>query len=514
MLLSDLIQMAGIAGMAKIAGIAGTMTDIEISGIQCDSRLVEKGSLFVAVKGTTVDGHDFIGKAVEQGAVAVVCENPDTVDRQKAWCITVPDSGDALGRLASAWYGEPSKRMIVVGVTGTNGKTTIATLLYRMFRYFGYKAGLLSTVCNFINDEAVPTNHTTPDPLTIQQLMARMVEAGCEYAFMEVSSHAVDQKRISGIDFNGGIFTNLTRDHLDYHQTTENYLKAKKKFFDNLPAKAFALTNADDKNGMVMLQNTSACRLTYSLQKQADYKGKIIESHFDGTAMEVNGREVFTRFVGRFNAYNLLAVYGAAVALTFDTAAKHVENVAGMQAEEATVVHVEDIENILLALSALTPVSGRFETINSSQGITAVVDYAHTPDALKNVLNSIHEVLDGKGRVITVVGAGGNRDKGKRPLMAQEAVRQSDQLILTSDNPRFENPDDIIHDMVEGLSVSEKERTLCITDRRQAIKTALALARKGDVALVACKGHENYQEINGVRYPFDDKDIINEIMNK
>ena len=508
MLLSDLIQMAGISGMAKIAGIAGTMTDIEISGIQCDSRIVEKGSLFVAVRGTTVDGHDFIKKAIEKGAVAVVCEKnmpvegsmlddgcmPDDgcapVDGHQVLFITVPDSADALGRLASAWYGEPSQQMIVVGVTGTNGKTTIATLLYKMFRKLGYRAGLLSTVCNYINDEAVPTDHTTPDPLTIQQLMARMVEAGCEYAFMEVSSHAVDQKRISGIDFDGGIFTNLTRDHLDYHQTTENYLKAKKKFFDNLPAKAFALTNVDDKNGMVMLQNTSARRLTYSLQKQADFKGKILETHFDGTAMQINGREVFTRFTGRFNAYNLLAVYGAAVALD------------------------KDSEDILLALSTLTPVSGRFETINSAQGVTAIVDYAHTPDALENVLNSIHEVLNGKGRVITVVGAGGNRDKGKRPLMAQAAVRRSDQLILTSDNPRFENPDDIIRDMFEGLNVSEKERTLCITDRRQAIKTALTLARKGDVLLVAGKGHENYQEIKGVNYPFDDKVIINEIINK
>ena len=495
MLLSDLIQMAGISGMAKISGMAAPVTDLEISGIQCDSRLVEKGSLFVAVKGTTVDGHDFIGKAVEKGAVAIVCEKnfpvdgSVSVDGRRVLFLTVPDSADALGRLVSVWYGEPSQQMIVVGVTGTNGKTTIATLLYRMFRKLGYKAGLLSTVCNYVNDEAAPTDHTTPDPLTIQQLMARMVEAGCEYAFMEVSSHAVDQKRISGIDFNGGIFTNLTRDHLDYHQTTENYLKAKKQFFDQLPATAFALTNADDKNGMVMLQNTAASRLTYSLQKQADFKGKIIESHFEGTEMEVNGREVFTRFVGRFNAYNLLAVYGAALALG------------------------EDSEDILLALSTLTPVSGRFETIGSSQGLTAIVDYAHTPDALENVLNSIHEVLDGKGRVITVLGAGGNRDKGKRPLMAKAAVKQSDQLILTSDNPRFENPDDIIHDMVEGLSVSEKQRTLCITDRRQAIKTAFALARKGDVALVAGKGHEDYQEIKGVKYPFNDKDIINEIIN-
>ena len=479
MLLSELL---------KIAGIEGVTIDVdpEITGVHSDSRKVGKGSLFVAVKGVTVDGHDFIEKAIEQGAAAVVCSitKPCPVE-----VIQVADSAEALGRLASAWYGEPSRQMIVVGVTGTNGKTTIATLLYNMFRKLGYKAGLLSTVCNYINDEAFPTEHTTPDPLTIQSLMARMVDAGCEYAFMEVSSHAVDQKRISGIDFNGGIFTNLTRDHLDYHQTTENYLKAKKRFFDDLPATAFALTNIDDKNGTVMLQNTAARRLTYSLQKQADFKGKIIESHLDGTEMEINGQDVNTRFVGRFNAYNLLAVYGAAAALG------------------------EETDDILLALSALIPVSGRFETIRSSQGVTAVVDYAHTPDALVNVLDSIHEVLDGKGRVITVVGAGGNRDKGKRPLMAKEAVRQSDVLILTSDNPRYENPDDIIRDMYEGLNVGEKERTLCITDRRQAIKTAVALAAKGDVLLVAGKGHENYQDISGVKYPFDDKKIICEILS-
>jgi len=493
-----------LSELVKAAGIAGTKNDFdpEITGVHADSRMVGKGSLFVAVKGTTVDGHDYIEKAIEQGAVAVVLENSQFLifsltEKEKPNSqfliplILVPDSADALGRLASAWYGEPSRQMIVVGVTGTNGKTTIATLLYKLFRHLGYKAGLLSTVCNYINDEVIPTEHTTPDPLTIQQLMARMVEAGCEYAFMEVSSHAIDQKRISGIDFNGGIFTNLTRDHLDYHKTTENYLKAKKRFFDNLPATAFALTNVDDKNGMVMLQNTAARQLTYSLQRHADFKGKIIESHFDGTAIEVNGQEVFTRFTGRFNAYNLLAVYGAAMALGH-----------------------HDKQEILLALSTLVPVTGRFETIGSSQGVTAVVDYAHTPDALENVLNSIHEVLDGKGRVITVVGAGGNRDKGKRPIMAKVAARQSDQLILSSDNPRFENPDDIIHDMLEGLNASEKERTLCITDRRQAIKAAFAFAGKGDVVLVAGKGHENYQEIAGVKYPFDDKDVICEIINK
>jgi UDP-N-acetylmuramoyl-L-alanyl-D-glutamate--2,6-diaminopimelate ligase len=354
----------------------------------------------------------------------------------------------------------------------------------------GYKTGLLSTICNYVDGEPVPTDHTTPDPLTIQRLMAQMVEAGCTHAFMEVSSHAIDQKRINGIDFDGGIFTNLTRDHLDYHQTFKDYLQAKKAFFDNLPAKAFALTNADDANGLVMLQNTSAQQLTYSLRTVADFKGKIIESHVDGTEMEINRQDVHTHFTGRFNAYNLLAVYGAAVALG------------------------EDKDDILLILSALRPVSGRFETIRSEQGIIAIIDYAHTPDAIENVLNSIREVLNSGEHVITVVGAGGNRDKGKRPLMAKAAARQSDQLILTSDNPRNENPEDIIRDMVAGLSPDEKDHTLCITDRREAIKAAIAFARKGDIILIAGKGHENYQEINGVKYPFDDKEIVCEIFKK
>ena len=483
MRLSELIEIAGIKGAPD--------SDPEITGVQSDSRLVKPGSLFVAVKGTAVDGHDYIEKAIGQGAVAIVCEHSPLITHHSSLItnnafITVPDSANALGHLASAWYGEPSRQMTVVGVTGTNGKTTIATLLYNLFRKLGYKAGLLSTVCNYIEDEVVPTNHTTPDPLTIHSLMAKMVDAGCEYVFMEVSSHAIDQKRISGIDFNGGIFTNLTRDHLDYHSNVENYLKAKKTFFDNLPSSAFAITNADDKNGMVMLQNTAARKLAYSLRTLADFKGKIIESHFEGTEIQINSREVYTHFVGRFNAYNLLAVYGAAEALG------------------------EETEDILIALSTLHSVSGRFETIRSPQGVTAIIDYAHTPDALENVLNGIHEVLEGSGRVITVVGAGGTRDKGKRPIMAKEAVRQSDQLILTSDNPRFEEPDDIINDMFAGLNASDRERTLCITDRKQAIKTAAMLAKKGDVILVAGKGHEDYQEVKGVKHHFDDKEIIRE----
>ncbi len=463
--------------------------DVEIAGVESDSRKVKKGFLFVAVRGTAVDGHAYIDAAVATGAAAVVCEEiPEKTAAEKEVCfVRVKDSAEALGKVVSAWYGNPSEKLTLVGVTGTNGKTTIATLLYEMFRRMGHKAGLISTVCNYVDGEAIPTEHTTPDPITLHSLMARMVDAGCEYAFMEVSSHAIDQRRISGLSFNGGIFTNLTRDHLDYHKTVENYLKAKKKFFDDLPADAFALTNADDKSGLVMLQNTAAKKLTYSLRTAADFKGMILESHFEGTDMIINGREVTTHFVGRFNAYNLLAVYGAAVSLG------------------------KDPEDVLVVLSALHSVSGRFETIQSPQGYTAIVDYAHTPDALTNVLRGIHDVLRGKGRVITVVGAGGNRDKGKRPLMAKEAAKLSDTLILTSDNPRFEEPDEIIRDMAAGLNPSDKERTLCITDRAQAIKTATMMAREGDVILVAGKGHEDYQEVKGVKHHFDDREKLREI---
>lgn len=457
---------------------------LEITCVTSDSRQVTPGSLFVAVRGVAVDGHLYIGSALEKGAIAVVCEEIPAEWAERATFIVVKDSAYALGLLLSRWYGDPSKKLKLVGVTGTNGKTTIATVLYELFRRLGYKVGLLSTVCNYVDGEAIPTDHTTPDPSTLHALIAKMVEAGCTYAFMEVSSHSIDQRRISGLDFDGGVFTNLTRDHLDYHKTVENYLKAKKKFFDDLPAKAFALTNLDDKSGMVMLQNTKAKKLTYSLRTLADFKGKILESHFEGTDLLINDKEVMVRFVGRFNAYNLLAVYGTAVSL-------------GIAPEEA-----------LVALSAMHPVSGRFEAIHSPEGFTAIVDYAHTPDALTNVLNSIHEVLEGKGRVITVVGAGGNRDKGKRPLMAQEAVRLSDQVILTSDNPRFEDPDAIIQDMVAGLTKADLGRTLCITNRAQAIRTATLLAKKGDVILVAGKGHEDYQEVKGVKHHFDDREQL------
>lgn len=462
-------------------------TDREITGIQADSRMVVAGNLFVAVRGTAVDGHSFIAGAIEKGVTAIVCEEIPSNLETTCTFIQVKDSADALGKLASAWYGFPSEQLILVGVTGTNGKTTTATLLYELFRKLGHKAGLISTVCNYIDGEAVPTEHTTPDSLTLNELLARMVDAGCEYAFMEVSSHAVDQRRISGLAFDGAIFTNLTRDHLDYHKTVENYLKAKKGFFDGLPTTAFALTNIDDKAGPVMLQNTAARKLTYSLRTLADFKAKILEAHFEGTDLLINDKEVMVHFVGRFNAYNLLAVYGAAVTLG------------------------EDPEEVLVGLSTLHSVSGRFETIRSVLGYTAIVDYAHTPDAISNVLNTIQDVLEGNGRIITVVGAGGNRDKGKRPLMAKEAAEKSDQVILTSDNPRFEEPDDIIQDMVAGLSAADKERTLCITDRTQAIKTAIMLAKKGDVILIAGKGHEDYQEVKGVKHHFDDREKVREI---
>lgn len=462
--------------------------NIDIFGLDSDSRKIEKGHLFVAVKGTANDGHEYINKAIEQGATAVVCEDMPSQMEDSVTYIQVKNSADALGKLAAQWYGNPSDRLTLVGVTGTNGKTTIATLLYDLFRKLGYKTGLLSTVCNYVDDKAVPATHTTPDPISLNMLLAEMVEAGCTHAFMEVSSHSVDQKRISGLNFDGGIFTNLTRDHLDYHKTVDAYLKAKKGFFDQLPKSAFALTNLDDKSGMVMLQNTAARKLTYSLRSLADFKGRILEKLFEGTLLEVNGTEVMVHFVGKFNAYNLLAVYGAAVALG------------------------EDPNEVLLQISTLHPVSGRFETIRSDKGFTAIVDYAHTPDALTNVLNAIHEVLSDKGRVITVVGAGGNRDKGKRPLMAKESVKYSEQVILTSDNPRFEEPDTIIEDMTAGLDNNEMKKVLCITDRKQAIKTAIMMANAGDVILIAGKGHEDYQDVKGVKHHFDDREVVREFI--
>ncbi|MBR2113851.1 MAG: UDP-N-acetylmuramoyl-L-alanyl-D-glutamate--2,6-diaminopimelate ligase [Prevotella sp.] len=462
--------------------------DVDITGVNIDSRRIEKGHLFVAIPGTQTDGHNFIPKAIEQGAAAVLCENLPNTRVPGITYIVVESTEDAVGKVATVFYGEPSLKLKLVGVTGTNGKTTIATLLYNMFRKFGHKCGLLSTVCNYIEGEAIPADHTTPDPIELNKLLHQMVEAGCEYAFMECSSHAIAQKRIGGLKFAGGLFTNLTRDHLDYHKTFENYRDAKKAFFDGLPKDAFAITNADDKNGAVMVQNCKAKVKTYSTRSMADFRARIIECHFEGMYLEIDGREVGVQFIGKFNVSNLLAVYGAAVMLG------------------------KKPEDILLVLSTLKSVAGRLEPIRSEEGVTAIVDYAHTPDALENVLNAIHEVLDGKGgQVITVCGAGGNRDKGKRPLMAQEAVKQSDRVIITSDNPRFEEPQDIINDMLAGLDQKQMKKVVSIVDRKEAIKTACMLAQKGDVILIAGKGHEDYQEIKGVKHHFDDREVVREI---
>ena len=463
--------------------------NVEVTGVNIDSRLVKAGNLFVAMKGTQVDGHKFIPKAIEMGATAILCEDMPEEKQEGVTYVQLTSTEQAVGPVATRFYGDPSRHLTLVGVTGTNGKTTIATLLYNMFRKFGYKAGLLSTVCNYIDDKPVPASHTTPDPIELNRLLADMVAAGCEYAFMECSSHAIHQHRIGGLKFAGGIFTNLTRDHLDYHKTFENYRDAKKMFFDDLPKDAFAITNADDKNGMVMVQNTKATVKTYSTQRMADFRAQILECHFGGMLLNIDGKEVGVQFIGRFNASNLLAVYGAAVML-------------GKTPEE-----------VLVVLSTLKSVNGRLEPIQSPEGYTAVVDYAHTPDALENVLKAIHDVLNGKGHVITVCGAGGNRDHGKRPLMAQEAVKQSDRVILTSDNPRFEEPQAIIDDMAAGLNDEQKKKVITIVDRKEAIRTACMMAQKGDVILVAGKGHEDYQEIKGVKHHFDDHEVIREIFN-
>ena len=462
--------------------------EVDITGVNIDSRKIEKGHLFVAIKGTQTDGHRFIPKALELGAVAVLCEDLPEEPNSAVTYVQVTSTEAAVGPVATVFYGEPSQHLKLVGVTGTNGKTTIATLLYNMFRKFGHKCGLLSTVCNYIEGEAIPADHTTPDPIELNKLLHQMVEAGCEYAFMECSSHAIAQQRIGGLKFAGGLFTNLTRDHLDYHKTFENYRDAKKAFFDGLSKEAFAITNADDKNGSVMVQNCKAQVKTYSVQRMADFRARIIECHFEGMYLEINGQEVGVQFIGKFNVSNLLAVYGAAVMLG------------------------KKPEDILVVLSTLKSVAGRLEPLRSEEGVTAVVDYAHTPDALENVLNAIHEVMEGKqGKIITVCGAGGNRDKGKRPLMAQEAVKQSDRVIITSDNPRFEEPQDIINDMLAGLDQKQMKKVVSIVDRKEAIRTACMMAEKGDVILIAGKGHEDYQEIKGVKHHFDDREVVREI---
>ena len=488
MLLSELLQ------VIKPIEVVGA-TDREIKGIHFDSRKIGEGDLFVAQVGTAVDGHTFIDGCVAKGAAAIVLSKREYLAKvqsdnvQRPTYILVENTDRALGLLASKWFGEPSKQLTLVGVTGTNGKTTIATLLYKLVRSLGHKAGLLSTVVNYIEDEAVPATHTTPDAIELNSLLRRMVDAGCEYAFMEVSSHAIAQERIAGLDFDGALFTNLTRDHIDYHKTFDNYRDTKKRLFDGLKKSAFAVTNKDDKNGLVMTQNCKAAVHTYSTRSLADYKAQILEEGFEGMMLNINGKEVFVPLVGRFNVSNLLCIYGAALNLGF---------------EELDVLRV---------LSTLTPVNGRFETIRSPKGWTAIVDYAHTPDAVDNVIQTIREIKKEDAKLITVVGCGGNRDKGKRPMMAQIAKRGSEQLILTSDNPRDEEPQDILKDMTDGLTAEELRSTLVIEDRAAAIQTACTLAQNGDVILVAGKGHEDYQIIKGVKHHFDDHEVVRKFAN-
>ena len=465
-------------------------TDREINNIHFDSRKIAAGDLFVAQVGTAVDGHQFIDGCVAKGAAAVVLSDKAYLpENGQCTYILVDNTDKALGLLAGKWFGEPSKALTLVGVTGTNGKTTIATLLYKLVRALGHKAGLLSTVVNYIEDEAVPATHTTPDAIELNGLLRRMVDAGCEYAFMEVSSHAIAQERIAGLDFDGALFTNLTRDHIDYHKTIDNYRDTKKRLFDGLKKSAFAVTNKDDKNGLVMTQNCKAEVHTYSTRSLADYKAQILEEGFDGMLLSINGKEVFVPLVGRFNVSNLLCIYGAALNLGF---------------EELDVLRV---------LSTLTPVNGRFETIHSAKGWTAIVDYAHTPDAVDNVIQTIREIKCEGAKLITVVGCGGNREKGKRPMMAQIAKHGSEQLILTSDNPRDEEPVDILKDMTDGLTEEELRSTLVIEDRAAAIQTACTLAQSGDVILVAGKGHEDYQIIKGVKHHFDDHEVVRKYAN-
>ncbi len=463
--------------------------EIDVKGVNIDSRNVKSGDVFIAMRGTQADGHCYIDAAIAQGASVIICETmPATINPEIAY-IKVVNAQSIAGKIATTYYGNPTQKLKLVGVTGTNGKTTIATLLYELMRKMGHKCGLLSTVCNYIDGTPYPATHTTPDAITLNRLLGQMADEGCEYVFMEVSSHALAQERVGGLTFAGGIFTNLTRDHMDFHETMDNYLKAKKSFFDTLPRDAFAITNADDKNGPIMVQNTRADIKKYTTRTLGDYKGRIIEIHLDGMVLEFNNREFATMLTGRFNVSNLLAIYATAVEL-------------GKEPEE-----------VLRILSTLKPVSGRFETLHSQNGISAIVDYAHTPDAIKNVLGTINNVLNGRGNVITVVGAGGNRDKGKRPLMAQEAVKASSKVIITSDNPRFEEPQSIIDDMLAGLNDEQRKKVISITDRKEAIRTACALAQKGDVVVVAGKGHENYQDIKGVKHHFDDKEVIKEIFN-
>ncbi len=465
-------------------------TDLPIRGVAFDSRKVKAGDVFVAVSGTQVDGHHFIEKAVRNGAVAVVCEQMPVQDTGKTTLIRVADSSFALGLIADNLFDHPSGKLKIVGVTGTNGKTTIVTLLHQLFMALGYKTGMLSTITNKVQNREIATKHTTPDALSIHSVLKQMVDEGCEYAFMEVSSHAVVQQRIAGLQFAGAVFTNITHDHLDYHKTFKEYIRAKKKFFDDLPKQAFALVNADDRNAQMMLQNTAARKFSYGLQTMADFKGKLMEDEFIGLEMLIDNREFFSRLVGRFNASNLLAVYATAVLL------EHPQ------------------EEVLTVLSGLKGAEGRFEVLRSPDGIVSIVDYAHTPDALKNVLETIHAIRGGNEKLISVLGAGGDRDKSKRPLMAGIANRFSDRVILTSDNPRTEDPEQILQDMMAGVEPVYRKHTLLISNRKEAIKTAFSMAEAGDIILVAGKGHEKYQEINGVRYPFDDKQVLKELFEQ
>lgn len=455
-----------------------------------DSRAVQHGSLFVAVSGTQVDGHHFILKAIEQGANVIVCEHLPEQKNDEVTFIQVANSTLALAQISSSFYENPSSKLLLVGVTGTNGKTTIATLLYDLFRKLGYKVGLMSTVKVCVHDKQIEATHTTPDVVSINKNLKEMVDAGCEYCFMEVSSHAIHQNRIASLTFAGGIFTNLTRDHLDYHETFAAYRDAKKKFFDDLPASAFALVNKDDRNGMVMLQNTSAKKLTYSIRSMADFRVKIIEKGFDGMQLDIDGIPLWINFVGDFNASNVLAVYGTALLLN------------------------QNNQEVLIALSTLKAVDGRFETMKSPNGVIGIVDYAHTPDAVMNIIEAINKVRSGNEKLITIIGAGGNRDKGKRPLMAAEAIKGSEMVILTSDNPRFEVPEDIIKDMEVGVADEDRKKVLSITDRHQAIKTAAMLAKTGDIILIAGKGHETYQEVKGVRHHFDDREVLRNVFTE
>ena len=481
--LSDIID--GLA-FTELQGSA----DIEISAIVFDSRKVMPGCLFVAVKGTLVDGHDYIGQAIADGAAAVICEVLPARVTGEVDFLMVANSAIALGIVAANFYDNPSAKLKLVGITGTNGKTTIATLLYKLFRDLGYKCGLLSTVENQVNGQVFNASHTTPDPVELNRFMSEMVEQGCDYCFMEVSSHAIAQHRIVGLKFAGGIFSNLTHDHLDYHKTFDSYLKAKKTFFDELPSSAFALTNGDDKNGNVMLQNTKAHKKTYGLKSMADYKARIMENQFEGLLLQVDGEEVWFKMVGTFNAYNLLAVYASAMLLD------------------------QDKTKILTSLSKLTGARGRFDYIVASNKIIGIVDYAHSPDAIQNILSTIHDIRKGNEKVITVIGCGGDRDKTKRPIMAKAACEWSDKVILTSDNPRTEDPAQIIKDMEEGVDAAFKRYALSIVDRKEAIKTACMLANPGDIVLIAGKGHEKYQEINGIRNHFDDMEVLAEIFKE